>query len=152
MNKVYVIVSLVLLSNAKTMFDEENEKIQKPEHPRKNANWLSVLTFWYTIPIFRVGSQRDFDESDLTKPLDEHRSSMLGEKLANSWNKEIHRAKKHHDVPNLTKALYNICLKEIAVQGFFLFMMEIPVRLCQPLFLGLLLRYFDPKNEENKET
>lgn len=125
---------------------------EKREHPRKNANWLSFITFWYTIPIFRMGYKRDFDESDLTKALDAHKSSLLGEKLAVLWNREVQRAKEHNDVPNLTKVLLRMFLRDILLQGLALLIMEVPVRLCQPMFLGLLLRYFNPENHPNTEA
>jgi ATP-binding cassette subfamily C (CFTR/MRP) protein 4 len=129
----------------------DEEEAEKPENPQKNANWLSLVTFWYTIKIFQQGKRRDFDENDLTKPLDEHRSAKLGEKLSILWSEEVRRAKKNQEIPNLTKVIFKCFIKDILLQGTFLFLMEVPIRLCQPIFLGLLLRYFNPDNSESKE-
>ncbi|CAH1368627.1 unnamed protein product, partial [Tenebrio molitor] len=129
----------------------DEEEAEKPEHPQKNANWLSLVTFWYTIKIFQQGKSRDFDENDLTKPLDEHRSAKLGEKLSILWSEEVRRAKKNQEIPSLTKVIFKCFIKDILLQGTFLFLMEVPIRLCQPIFLGLLLRYFNPDNSESKE-
>ncbi|EFA04298.2 putative multidrug resistance-associated protein lethal(2)03659-like Protein [Tribolium castaneum] len=43
-------------------------------------------------------------------------------------------------------------LRDILLQGTALFVMEVPVRLSQPIFLGLLLRYFNPENEKSVEV
>ncbi|RZB40999.1 ABC tran and/or MMR HSR1 domain containing protein [Asbolus verrucosus] len=123
---------------------------RRPEHPQKHANWLSMVTFFYTIPIFRRGRYKDMDESDLTKPLDEHKASLQGEKLAILWSQEVQKAKEHHDIPNLTKVIIKCYRKDIIIQGIILFIMEVMIRLFQPMFLGLLLRYFKSDNSENK--
>lgn len=123
----------------------------RPENAQKNASWCSILTFWYTIPIFRMGKSKEMDESDLTKPLDEHKSSRLGERIAILWSKEVERAHKYKDQPNLTRVIFKCFTKDILMYGLIIFAMEMLVRLYQPLFLGLLLRYFNPDNKNNTE-
>lgn len=50
-------------------------------NPRKSANFLSVLLFAWTIPIFRRGWKNPFDGSATYEALDEDRSSYLGDRL-----------------------------------------------------------------------
>lgn len=50
-------------------------------NPRKSANFLSVITFAWTISIFRRGWKRPFDSSSTYETLDEDRSSSLGDRL-----------------------------------------------------------------------
>ena len=133
------------------MIDDDDKNLGKPEHPEKGANWLSRIMFWYTIPIFRQGAKRDFNEGDLTTPLDAHKSSFLGDTIAHFWNQEVLRAKDHNESPQLLTVLTRMFLKPTLLQGLTLFLMEIPVRLCQPLFLGMLLRYFSPENQNDLE-
>lgn len=49
--------------------------------PRKSASFLSVLLFGWTIPIFRRGWKSPFDGTSTYDPLDDDRSSYLGDRL-----------------------------------------------------------------------
>lgn len=59
------------------------DSYQKPfkENPRAKANFVSVLTFWWTIKLFKLGYKKVFEFNDLFKPLDYHRSEVLGDRL-----------------------------------------------------------------------
>lgn len=65
-------------------------------HPYQTASFLSKCTFWWTRSIFSLGNKRDLYESDLTVPLNSHKSSKLGEEYAAEWDKECDRAKLKH--------------------------------------------------------
>ncbi|KAF5296286.1 hypothetical protein FQR65_LT10282 [Abscondita terminalis] len=122
----------------------------RPNNPRNDANWLSALTFWYTLKIFRMGKRNDFTEDDLTKPLPSHKSSILGEKIARMWSAEVDRKRAVNKMPNLLKVLFQCFLKEFVVYGIVLFIMEVMLRVSQPVLIGLLIRYFDPRNKSNQ--
>lgn len=65
------------------------------------------------LPIFkRSYKKRGFTESDLFKPLTEHKSDLLGEKLETIWRKE---QKKHR-----AAALHIALFKMFRVQFIFL--------------------------------
>lgn len=159
-------------------------------NPRETANWISAVTFWYqnifirhrqifilftiiaryTFQTFRTGKKRDLDEADLTKPLDEHKSSVLGEKISKLWSKEVEIATSKGRLPSMTKVICKCFVYEMIVYAIVVTVMELGIRyflvifleeyynkqynyfrLYQPLFLGLLLRYFNPINSQNTE-
>lgn len=131
----------------------ENLKYERLINLAKNANWLSQMTFWYILPLFRKGKTRDLNEKDLTFPLEEHKSANLGQKLLIIWNKEVEQAKKHKKSPHLTKVIMFCFWKEIIWHGFYMFFVEIFIRLLQPIFLCLLLRYVSScKNIDTKNA
>lgn len=46
------------------------------------------------LKIFWVGYRRELEIEDLTRPLDEHKSSLLGDKISAAWEAELQRVKK----------------------------------------------------------
>lgn len=52
-----------------------------PPNPRAKANILSILTFWWTIDLFRTGYRKALELGDLFKPLDRDNSQVLGDRL-----------------------------------------------------------------------
>lgn len=75
-----------------------------------------------------IGRKRDLDEFDLTEPLDEHKSSILGEKLARNWSKEVRDAAKHKRRPRFGRVIFRTFKYDIIAYGILLFIMEICVR------------------------
>lgn len=59
---------------------EQNEQ-KSSVNPRENANILSILTFWYTIDLFKKGYSKVLEISDLFKPLVADDSATLGDRL-----------------------------------------------------------------------
>jgi ATP-binding cassette, subfamily C (CFTR/MRP), member 4 len=59
------------------------EAIGKPllENPRENANIFSILTFWWTIDLFKTGYRKVLELNDLFKPLKVDESASLGDRL-----------------------------------------------------------------------
>lgn len=45
-------------------------------------------------PIFKRAFKKGLQEEDLFEPLDEHKSSLIGEKLEKTWRKEYVKHKK----------------------------------------------------------
>lgn len=50
-------------------------------NPRKSANLLSAIFFFWTIPVFRKTYNKKLDSDGVFEPLDEDRSSDLGNRL-----------------------------------------------------------------------
>lgn len=137
------------------------EKFEKKKNPREGANPLSALTFTWILRTFWVGYRRDLEVTDLYKPLKEHTSNILGEKIAAIWeaeceatNKERQRVMKKGTKfedeskvkgPSLLKVLIKCFGARIMFYGIILVIMEITLRVLQPLFLGRLLRYYNTK-------
>lgn len=51
------------------------------ENPRHKANFLSVLFFGWSIPIFKRSYDKVLDARDAIEPLPQDRSKLLGERL-----------------------------------------------------------------------
>lgn len=98
------------------------------------------------MPIFRLGRRRDLEEFDLTKPLDEHKSSLLGDRICRLWMREVERSAKKGNNPSMEKVILKCFFCDILIYAMVLMVMELGIRMLQPIFLGLLLRYFNPKN------
>ncbi|CAH0722850.1 unnamed protein product, partial [Brenthis ino] len=125
-------------------------------NPRYKANLFSILTFGWTLETFMLGYSRDIKEEDLYAPLPEHRSDILGRAsldylrycntLQSAWEQEVEASRLRNDSskPKLIKALIKVFGSELMLYGLILAAMEFLIRLQQPLFLGLLLRYYSP--------
>uniref|UniRef100_W4VRR2 Putative abc transporter c family member n=1 Tax=Corethrella appendiculata TaxID=1370023 RepID=W4VRR2_9DIPT len=114
--------------------------------PRKKANILSYITFWWVLPIFFKGYRKDLDLEDLYQSLDEHKSGILGNKLAISWKHELKIKKAEQKEPNLLKAVLNVFGWSIMMLGIILLSLEIFLKISQPLFLGKLIQYYSKNN------
>ncbi|CAH1183645.1 unnamed protein product [Phaedon cochleariae] len=130
---------------------EESQEDQRQESPRKTANFLSTITFWYSLRLFHEGRKRDLNEDDLTKPLDAHKSQILGDKIAKIWAQEYDDAIEHKRKPSMTKVIMKTFYKDILIYGLVLLIMEMGIRLQQPLFIGLFVRFFSAENKNNTE-
>ncbi|CAK9828719.1 Probable multidrug resistance-associated protein lethal(2)03659 [Anthophora retusa] len=136
---------------------------ERKKNPREGANPLSAITFVFTLPTFWVGCHRDLEVNDLYKPLKEHTSNYLGSKISRVWQKEYQAYEKQKLLsgekdsddrkysggkklkePSLIKVLVKCFGVQIMLYGIILAVLEISLRLSQPLFLGLLIRYYNP--------
>ncbi|XP_017887469.1 multidrug resistance-associated protein 4-like isoform X2 [Ceratina calcarata] len=135
-------------------------KAERKKNPREGANPLKILTFTFTLPTFWLGYRRDLEISDLYKPLKEHTSNHLGAKISKVWQKEydayvkekrLIEEKEDHEKyhgktrlkePSLSKTLIKCFGPQIMLYGIILAVLEITLRLSQPIFLGLLIRYY----------
>ncbi|XP_058797685.1 probable multidrug resistance-associated protein lethal(2)03659 isoform X2 [Phymastichus coffea] len=114
----------------------------------------------YILRLFWVGYRRDLDIQDLYEPLKEHKSNLLGEKIARLWeqecervNKKQSRSKSHRNgkddriQPSLLRVLLRCFGFKLVLYGVLLAVMEILLRLLQPIFLGLLISYFRQRKD-----
>ncbi|CAD6992115.1 unnamed protein product [Ceratitis capitata] len=120
-----------------------------PENPRVRANPLSALLLCFTIPIFFKGRKKTLDERDLYRALNEHKSETLGIKLNKAWNEEIKKKWLKNKAPNLLSAVIRVFGLPFISLGLLLFVLEMGLRVTQPLFLGRLIDYY--ANQSNKD-
>ncbi|XP_058822716.1 ATP-binding cassette sub-family C member 4-like [Topomyia yanbarensis] len=116
----------------------ESIRRKLPQNPRENANLLSILTFWWTIDLFKKGYTKVLELQDLFRPLDVDKSDSLGDRLEEKWRDQQNSPGR----PSLIKAIFKTFWYEYTVLGIIVFFNDIVVRLSQPIFLGLLLQYF----------
>ncbi|XP_070142244.1 probable multidrug resistance-associated protein lethal(2)03659 [Drosophila kikkawai] len=109
------------------------------ENPKLRANFLSVLTFWYTIPVFIKGLKRTLNIKDLYRTMKEHQSEPLGKNLYDSWEREI---KSSGGKPSLVRALLREFGWHFGFFGFVLLVGEVGLRTIQPFILLKFISYF----------
>uniref|UniRef100_A0A182K842 Uncharacterized protein n=1 Tax=Anopheles christyi TaxID=43041 RepID=A0A182K842_9DIPT len=119
-----------------------------PPNPRQNASLPSVLTFWWTIDLFRKGYSKVLELQDLFRPLDVDRSDVLGDRLEKKWFEQQAGPGR----PSLVKAIFKTFWREYGVLGFITIINDIVIRLAQPIFLGWLLLYFRKDSEVSRES
>ncbi|CAF4915112.1 unnamed protein product [Pieris macdunnoughi] len=127
-------------------------KQRRQLNPRYKANLFSALTFGWTLETFMLGYRRDIREDDLYAPLPEHRSDVLGDSIQKAWDLEVKRQSEDDKKPSLLKVLAKVFGVELMLYGLILAAMEFIIRLQQPLFLGLLLRYYSPAQDMFNST
>lgn len=144
-------------------------KSERRNNPRQGVNPLSSLTFSWVLGTFWQGYRRDLEVDDLYKPLKEHKSSVLGTQISKAWEKEMeayekrkqqyeskNAASKTYDAknkvkpPSLTKVLIKCFGFKLLMYGLILAVMEILLRVLQPLFLGRLLKYYSSSEEADR--
>lgn len=59
----------------------ETTKRKLSPNPRENANFLSLIFFTWTIPLFRRGYAKVLKFDDIFQPLQVDRSNSLGDRL-----------------------------------------------------------------------
>lgn len=82
----------------------------------------------FSIKTFYIGRKKDLDEEDLPECLDEHRSELLGGKIAINWSKEYDEALKKKRRPSLTKVILKTFRCDFLKYGLIIFIMEMCVR------------------------
>ncbi|GLG99917.1 Probable multidrug resistance-associated protein lethal(2)03659 [Gryllus bimaculatus] len=125
----------------------------RPPNPRARASPLSALTFGWVLGTFWRGYQRDLEVDDLTQPLTEHRSDLLGDVFEKRWSEETRRAARRGGArPSLTRVLARVFGVQLALYGLVLAAMELGLRVAQPIFLGRLVLSFSSESEVSRDA
>ncbi|XP_063224295.1 probable multidrug resistance-associated protein lethal(2)03659 [Bacillus rossius redtenbacheri] len=122
---------------------DAGKKSERPANPRATANPLSAALFIWTWNVFRKGMHKEMEVEDLFEPLKEHRADLLGDSFERGWNKELSCRKR----PSLLRVIAKQFIWEYAAYCFPVVIMELVFRLAQPMFLGQLIRYFEPDSD-----
>nr|XP_040221376.2 ATP-binding cassette sub-family C member 4-like isoform X1 [Anopheles coluzzii]XP_040221377.2 ATP-binding cassette sub-family C member 4-like isoform X1 [Anopheles coluzzii] len=130
----------------------EATRVRLSPNPRQKANFLSVLTFWWTVDMFRKGYNQTFDISDLYTPLEEDRADRLGNRLERQWHRQLEQQRHtpSHS-PSLVRAIFRTLWKEWVTLSVLAFFAEVVLRLLQPIFLGRMLLYFREGSNVTRE-
>ncbi|XP_014611630.1 PREDICTED: multidrug resistance-associated protein 4 [Polistes canadensis] len=130
--------------------DSSKSKI-KP-NPREKANFISVLFWWWSLNLFKIGYKKVLETDDLYDPLKEDSSTALGDRLEKRWKIELENAKKRKRSPYFLRAIFRTFLMEYFLLGLLQILNEFVIRLGTPLLLGGLLRYFRKGSGETYQT
>ncbi|XP_039296147.1 probable multidrug resistance-associated protein lethal(2)03659 [Nilaparvata lugens] len=113
-----------------------------PDNPREHASCLSSVFFLWTYKVLRDGYSRIFEISDISKPLKEDHSDVLGDRLETQWLKNCEKANKKGKTPSLMLTIAQAFKKEFFYLGVLIVIQDIFLTLLRPYFLGRLLAYF----------
>ncbi|XP_063913516.1 probable multidrug resistance-associated protein lethal(2)03659 [Zophobas morio] len=117
-------------------------------HPKQRASFLSNIFFCWALPLFVKGFKKDLVEDDLWGTLKAHESKLLGDRLERAWLKEENSRR----TPSLWRALIRVFGKECALYGLFLAVIELVIKMSQPLLLGKLMEYYTPNQTTVSEN
>ncbi|KAF5283711.1 hypothetical protein FQR65_LT13746 [Abscondita terminalis] len=121
--------------------ETENLRIKR-ENPRENANALSAMTLFYTIPTMIEGWKNELKIYDLYETFSEHKSHTLGNKLETAWLKEVKNAEKRNGLPSLRTILMKTFGLELAIYGLLLLVIELCFKIPQCILLGELVAFY----------
>ncbi|XP_046746878.1 ATP-binding cassette sub-family C member 4-like isoform X1 [Diprion similis] len=139
---------------------EPSKKRRDRKNLEENSNFLSLLFFGWTFPIFWKGSRHNLQLQDLYDPLKSDESEYLGDRLEREWKKELTKAdrelllrkdgvKQPRPRPSLMWALIRILWVPYLMQGLLLFGELMILRILQPILQGWIINYF---NQVERET
>lgn len=60
---------------------EQQSNQKAADNPKENANFLSKITFIWTVSLFRKGYRKDLEVEDLYRTLKSDESERLGDRL-----------------------------------------------------------------------
>ena len=123
-------------------YERLKSKTTKKENPRKNANILSILSFWWVKEILAIGNKRPLENDDLFPLLDEDKTQSLTEKLQQTWNEETANrvpGKKGNGY-RLFRALVRMLPWTDYIYALTLVLVYSICKVLQPAFLSLLLQ------------
>ncbi|EYB87407.1 hypothetical protein Y032_0263g589 [Ancylostoma ceylanicum] len=120
--------------------DKNYDSSLKP-NPEATANIFSRITFLFMTGLFYKGCRKTLEVEDMYEPLPQHESEAATKRMTRAWEQEQEMAAKAGRPPSLLSAIRRTYWAEIAQFGILLFLEE-SIKLCQPLFMGRLIRYF----------
>ncbi|CAM6031929.1 unnamed protein product, partial [Sphagnum compactum] len=119
-----------------------------PECPLERSSFFSYIVFAWVIPVFIKGYKKELTNDDMYQPLKAHKSEMLGDKICEAWDNELRQCSKDKEKkPSLLRAGLKVFGGEIAMLGVVMVILELGVRLSQPLFIGGLVSYYSQSSE-----
>ncbi|VVC26208.1 Hypothetical protein CINCED_3A017920 [Cinara cedri] len=130
---------------------DAGNQVRRPPHPRVNANIFEILTFGWTLNLFKTGQLRDLELNDLYTTLNEHKSSSLGCELEEKWKNELSKAKEANRTPSLTRVLVQMFGVQYLLYGLLHSVLELFLKMIQPLFISGLLKYFSPDQSDDTD-
>ena len=133
--------------------DSSNSKVKPSHNPRKDANIISILFFYWITPLLSKGSKKELEQQDLFEALDHDHSDVLGSRLEKEWMRELEKrrvttnklkngTKPDNSPPMLRNAFIRTFIASLVFPGIICFIEECVVRLLQPWFMGQFMGYF----------
>ncbi|XP_031637635.1 multidrug resistance-associated protein 4-like, partial [Contarinia nasturtii] len=116
------------------------------KNPRQSASWISILTFGWTIPMFKRSYNKVLNANDVFAPVDEDHSDRLGDRLEKNWEME-----KKKEKPSLTRALVKTFWRQLIILGFMSLFSNCVCQLSYAFILKGLLSCFRGNSVESND-
>ncbi|KAF5273609.1 hypothetical protein FQR65_LT04608 [Abscondita terminalis] len=121
---------------------ESGSKSKRKPNPRESASIISIITFFYTLPIFLKGRKKDFTEDDVYETLSRDKSGMLGDEAEKLWAQELNTCKQFNKTPNIRNMLMKMFKYNLARVAVGHLMNDLIFRPAQIISLGYLISYY----------
>ncbi|RZB38623.1 ABC membrane domain containing protein, partial [Asbolus verrucosus] len=115
-------------------------KEERKVHPKEKANIVSLLSFFYTLKLFRKGYKQDLEEEDLYEVLSNYRSKDLGDQLEREWEKQKRKGQRN----SIFRVLWACYGWEYLILGLAQLVVKTTMIILQPKALSKLISYFSP--------
>ncbi|OXU16308.1 hypothetical protein TSAR_005794, partial [Trichomalopsis sarcophagae] len=117
-------------------------KVCSNPNPKLYANLLSRLLFSWLYPLFKQGKYHELEAKDLYNVLPEDLSGSLGDRLESCWTRELAESREGKRKPKFRKAIVKYLGWSYMKYGINVFVLNMFVRVTQPLVLGSLVSHF----------
>ncbi|KAL5284718.1 ABCC4.2 family protein [Megaselia abdita] len=112
-------------------------RIRKEPNPIMEASFISKLSFWWTIPLFKKGQRRPLEEKDLYETKPSMRSFGLTENFSHLWDEEL-----LEESPSIVRLIFKAYGWNIMIVDLFFSLTETTTRFLEPICFGGLVSYF----------
>ncbi|XP_034486468.1 probable multidrug resistance-associated protein lethal(2)03659 [Drosophila innubila] len=113
-----------------------------PENPVERANCLSELMFCFAMPVLFKGRKKTLEQTDLYRPLKNHKSDTLGDRLSAAWDEEVAQRSAQNQPPRLMRVVIRVFGWQLFLTGFLLLAQEFLTKVTQPICLFGIMAYF----------
>ncbi|BES91436.1 Multidrug resistance-associated protein [Nesidiocoris tenuis] len=119
----------------------ESYRKEWEEHPRENANPLSLLLFTWVLKIFARDRREQLTVDNVWGPYSKHSAKLVGGRLERSWEKQLAKATKKRK-PSLTWAIIDAFWSEFLIIFLIQLVNQLADVLLRPMLLGNLVQGF----------
>ncbi|EDW59850.1 probable multidrug resistance-associated protein lethal(2)03659 [Drosophila virilis] len=119
-----------------------------PENPRERSNPFSELMLCFVFPVLFKGRTKTLEQPDLYRPLKEHKSDVLGDRLCAAWDEEIIERSAQQKQPRLGRVVLRVFGWHLFLTGLLLGVREFIVKVTQPMCLYGIMQYFSGEDPD----
>ena len=130
----------------------EHEQDGYTENPKQQANFFSLLTFFWLNKLLRQGSKRTLNGEDLPPLLKEDQSERLVEMLEKEWKQEVQKCHQRGTRPRLWKAVLRMIPARDYIPFIFLRLLFSMSFIFTPVILWFFLRALNSTSDVEHTT
>ncbi|KAL7730044.1 hypothetical protein ACLKA6_009331 [Drosophila palustris] len=119
-----------------------------PENPRERSNPISELMLCFAFPVLLKGRKKTLEQPDLYRPLKEHKSDTLGDRLCAAWDEEVAQRSAQQKLPRLGRVVLRVFGWNLFWTGLLLGVREFLTKFTQPICLYGIMSYFSNEDPD----